>query len=127
MAEFYSDRSGSVLTFWNVHYRKGNIVVTVGLLVRLEARPGSEEEVARRLTSAVAVVNNEAGTPVWLGVRFGSTAFGVFDAFADDAARQAHLSAHLGALEATAAELCVAAPTVEPVDVLAAKLPGQHL
>jgi quinol monooxygenase YgiN len=116
-----------VLGFWNVHYREGIVVVTVGLLVRLEAKPGKEEEVARVLAAAVAMVNNEAGTPVWLGVRFGSATFGVFDAFPDDDARQAHLSANLGALEATAARLCVAAPTVEPVDVLAAKIPGERL
>ncbi len=46
-------------------------------------------------------------------------------AFPDDAARQAHLSRNLGALQAAAAELCVAAPTIEPADILAAKLPGQ--
>ncbi len=103
----------------------GFVVVTVGLLVRLEAKPGREEEVATMLTSAVAMVNGEAETPVWLGVRFGLAAFGVFDAFPDDAARQAHLSRNLGALQAAAAELCVAAPTIEPADILAAKLPGQ--
>jgi quinol monooxygenase YgiN len=102
-------------------------MVTVGLLVRLEAKPGREDEVASRLASAVAMVNNEAGTPVWLGVRFGPTAFGVLDAFPDDDARQAHLSANLGALQAAAAQLCVAPPTVEPFGVVAAKLPGQRL
>lgn len=101
-------------------------MVTVGLLVRLEAKPGKEEEVAGLLASAVAMANNEAGTTVWLGVRFGPAAFGVFDAFPDDAARQAHLSANLGALEATAAKLCVAPATVEPADILAAKLPAGH-
>ncbi|HEV7896921.1 MAG TPA: hypothetical protein VGP31_03645 [Planosporangium sp.] len=49
----------------------------------------------------------------------------MFDAFPDDPARQVHLSANLGVLEATVGELFVAAPTVEPVDVLVAKLPGQ--
>ncbi|WP_261575405.1 hypothetical protein [Frankia gtarii] len=51
-------------------------MVGVGLLIRLEAKPGREEDVAKLLTSAVAVVNDEAETPVWLGVRFGLAAFG---------------------------------------------------
>lgn len=100
-------------------------MVTVGLLLRLEAKPGKEDEVAKLLASAIDKINKEEGTTAWFALRFGPASFGVFDAFPDDPARQVHLSANLGVLEATVGELFVAAPTVEPVDVLVAKLPGQ--
>ena len=93
-------------------------------MIRLHAKPGSEETVARLLVSAIDTVNKEEGTIAWFGLRFDPADFGVFDAFPDDAARQAHLSANLGAVEALT-DLLVSAPTVEPADVLAAKLPGE--
>jgi len=100
-------------------------MVSVGLLLRLHAKSGTEETVAQLLTAAVDAVNKEAGTVAWFALRFDQTRFGVFDAFPDDDARQAHLSANLGAVEAIA-DLLIDAPTVEPVDLLATKLPGQH-
>ena len=96
-------------------------MVTVGLLLRLEAKPGKEDEVAKQLTSAIDKVNKEEGTTAWFALRFGPASFGVFDAFPDDTARQVHLSA----VQAAVGELFVTAPTVEPIDILIAKLPGQ--
>jgi hypothetical protein len=50
---------------------------------------------------------------------------GIFDAFPDDAGRQAHLGGQVAAaLMARAPELFAQPPVIEPVDVLAAKLPG---
>lgn len=101
-------------------------MVTVGLLIRLEAKPGKEDEVAKQLAAAIDVVNKEEGTTAWFALRFGPASFGVFDAFPDDTARQVHLSDNLGAMQAAIGELVVAAPTVEPADVLVAKLPGRQ-
>ncbi|RYE73393.1 MAG: antibiotic biosynthesis monooxygenase, partial [Oxalobacteraceae bacterium] len=51
--------------------------------------------------------------------------FGILDAFPDEAGRQAHLSGKVAAaLMAKAAELFAEPPSIEKVDVLAAKLPG---
>lgn len=97
----------------------------VALLVRLEARPGKEADVAHLLQSGLAIVREEHGTPYWFALRLGPTTFGIFDAFADDAARQAHLAGRLAAaLMARAPDLLAEAPAIERVDVLAAKLPG---
>lgn len=94
------------------------------LLVRVEAQPGKEDEVADFLRDGLAVVQDEPGTVVWFAVRFGPSSFGIFDAFPDGAARQSHLAGRLGsALMARAGELFTQPPTVEPVDVLATKLP----
>jgi quinol monooxygenase YgiN len=54
----------------------------------------------------------------------GASTFGIFDAFPDDAGRQAHLSGRVAAaLMAKAPELLAKPPQIEKVDVLAAKLP----
>jgi quinol monooxygenase YgiN len=105
------------------------MMVTVGLLVRLLAKPGKEAEVTSFLEGGLALVNQEPATVAWFAIRLGPSEFGIFDAFPDDAGRQAHLQAHLGgqvaaALMAQAPELLAQAPVIEPVDVIAAKLPG---
>ena len=54
----------------------------------------------------------------------GPSTFGIFDAFPDDAGRQAHLSGRVAAaLMAQAPQLFAQPPAIEKVDVLAAKLP----
>ncbi|MSW72322.1 MAG: antibiotic biosynthesis monooxygenase, partial [Actinobacteria bacterium] len=53
------------------------------LLVRVEAQPGKEDEVADFLRDGLAVVQDEPGTVVWFAVRFGPSSFGIFDAFPD--------------------------------------------
>ncbi|GAB3269699.1 putative quinol monooxygenase [Arthrobacter pigmenti] len=98
--------------------------VNAALLVRVQAKPGKEDEVEQFLRDGLAIVNDEPGTMAWFAVRFGPSSFGIFDAFPDDAARQAHLSGRLGtALMGRAEELFTQAPEVEPVDVIAHKLP----
>jgi quinol monooxygenase YgiN len=66
-------------------------MVTVGLLARMEARPGKEDAVRDLLTSALALAQEEAPTTVWFAIQMGPSSFGIFDAFADDSGRQAHL------------------------------------
>jgi len=100
-------------------------MVKVALLVHLEAKPGKEDQLAKFLTSALTLANQEATTPVWFAIRSSTNTFAIFDAFADEDGRQAHLSGPIAAaLMANAKELLVAAPHIEQVDVLAAKLPG---
>ncbi len=98
-------------------------MVTVALLVRLQAKPGKEEEVERFLNSGLALVQEEPDTTVWFAIRMGQSTFGIFDAFPDESGRQAHLSGKVAAaLKEKAAEL-FAQVDIEEVDVLAAKLP----
>jgi len=100
-------------------------MVKVALFVRLEAKPGKEKEVERFLLSGLPLVEEEPATTAWFGIRLGPSTFGIFDAFPDDAGRQAHLSGKVAAaLMANAAELFAEPPSIEKVDVLAAKLPG---
>jgi quinol monooxygenase YgiN len=99
-------------------------MVKAALLVRLEAKPGKEAAVAKFLEGALPLANQESTTPVWFALRLGPTTFGIFDAFADDAGRKAHLAGPIAAaLMANAPELLSTAPQIEQVDLLAVKLP----
>jgi quinol monooxygenase YgiN len=99
------------------------MTVRKALLARLEAKPGKEAAVQDLLTKAVELANQEERTTLWFALRLGPSTFGVFDAFADDAGRQAHLNGPIAqALMANAAELFSKPPQIDPLDVLAAKL-----
>jgi quinol monooxygenase YgiN len=99
-------------------------MVTVALYVRLEAKAGKEAEVETFLRGGLAIVQQEPATTAWFALRLGPSTFGIFDAFPDDAGRQAHLSGRVAAaLMAKASELLAKPPAIEKVDVLAAKLP----
>ena len=99
-------------------------MVKKALFVRLEAKPGKEAEVESFLRGGLSVVQKEPATIAWFGIRLGPTTFGIFDAFPDEAGRQAHLSGKVAAaLMAKAPDLLAEAPVIENVDVLAAKLP----
>jgi quinol monooxygenase YgiN len=99
-------------------------MVTEGLFVRLEAKPGKEEAVAQFLKDAQPVVEGEPDTTAWFALRLGPSTFGIFDAFPDERGRRAHLSGQVAkALQAKGAELFAEQPEIDRVGVLAAKLP----
>lgn len=98
--------------------------VTVALFVRLEAKPGKEADVAEFLRGGLPIVQDEPATVAWFGIQLGPSTFGIFDAFPDDAGRQAHLQgAVAAALGEKGDELFAQAPSIEPCDVLASELP----
>ena len=100
-------------------------MVKVALYVQLEAKPGKEDEVEQFLNSGLALVEEEPETTVWFALRMGQSTFGIFDAFPNEAGRQAHLSGKVAAaLMAKASELLAKPPVIQKIDVLAAKLPG---
>lgn len=100
-------------------------MITVALYVRLEAKPGKENEVEEFLRRGLAVVQQEPATTAWFALRLGPSTYGIFDAFPDEAGRQAHLSGQVAAaLMARAPELLSQPPLIEKIDVLAAKIPG---
>jgi len=98
-------------------------MVKVALWVRLEAKPGKEAEVESFLRNGLPIVQQEPATTVWFAIRLGPSTFGIFDAFPDEAGRQAHLTGKVAAaLKEKAADLFAQAPVIEKIDVLAAKL-----
>jgi quinol monooxygenase YgiN len=93
------------------------------LFVRLEAKPGREKEVAAFLKQGLQMANQEPTTELWFALRLGPSTFGIFDAFADEAARQTHLNGPIAkALFANAPDLLAAPPSIEKAEILGAKL-----
>ena len=100
-------------------------MVSVALWVRLEAKPGKEAAVEAFLKGGLALANQEPATTAWFALKIGPSTFGIFDAFPDDSGRSAHLNGPIAAaLMANASELLSSPPSIEKVDVLAAKMPG---
>ena len=100
-------------------------MVCVAMWVRLEAKPGKEAAVEAFLKSGLALANQEPATTAWFALKIGPSTFGIFDAFPDDSGRSAHLNGPIAAaLMAIASELLSSPPSIDKVDVLAAKMPG---
>jgi len=99
-------------------------MLSLGLFVRLEAKPGKEEEVAAFLKQALEMANQEPTTLLWFSLRLGPSTFGVFDAFRDESGRQIHLNGPIAkALMANAPNLFAVPPSIEKAEILGAKLP----
>ena len=99
-------------------------MLALSLFVRLEAKPGKADEVAAFLQQGLQLANQEATTPLWFALKFGPTTFAVFDAFENEAGREAHLSGRIAqALMANAPNLLATPPVIERAEVLGVKLP----
>jgi quinol monooxygenase YgiN len=97
--------------------------VKVARLIRFEAKPGKEDELASCLRAGLTRVQQEPATASWFAVRFGPSTFAIFDACAQEATHQVHLAGSLGAaLGAKSAGLLARPPVIEKGEVLAAKL-----
>src|ERR1700755_3704924 len=95
----------------------------VAILARIVANPGKEEEVASFLAGALPLAEKEPATTVWFALRLSKSEFGIFDAFPDEAGRNAHLNGpQAAALMAKAGELLAEPPRIDKVDLLAPQL-----
>ena len=95
----------------------------LALFVRLHAKPGKEAELEKFLAGALPLAQGESWTPVWFALKFGKSEFGIFDAFADEGGRKAHLEGPIAkALMSRAGDLLAQPPKIEQVDLLAAKV-----
>ncbi|MGF6374659.1 putative quinol monooxygenase [Paraburkholderia tuberum] len=100
-------------------------MVKLALYVRLEAKPGKEKEVEAFLLGGLPLVEQEPATAAWFGLKLGPSTYAIFDAFEDEAGRDAHLNGKVAAaLMEKAGELFASPPSIVKLDVLAAKLPG---
>ena len=98
-------------------------MLSLGLFVRLEAKPGKEKDVAAFLKQGLQMANQEPTTALWFGLQLGPSTFGVFDAFHDESGRQAHLNGPIAkALMAKAPDLFAAPPSIERTEILQAKV-----
>src|SRR5277367_2930980 len=101
------------------------IMSKLAIWAQVEAKPGKEQMVAEFLKSAQALAEQEQGTITWYALRLGGAKFGIFDTFADEKGREAHLNGEIAkALFGKAQELFVKEPEVHKIEILAAKAPG---
>jgi|SRR5215469_2126076 len=92
----------------------------IGLLVTLVARSGKEADAEAFLKSAQPLAVDEKETLKWYAVKLGPSKFGIFDTFANEGGRNAHLTGEIAkALTARANELFAVPPQIEKVEVLA--------
>jgi len=92
------------------------------LHITLEARPGKEDEVAALLDGILAEVEREPGTRPWFGLRRDGSTFEIFEAFPDEAGREAHLTGKGAALLIERSNALLAKPArIDRLDVLMRK------
>ena len=98
------------------------MALTLGILALVEAKPGKEADVEAFIKGGQAIVEQEPGTRVWYGFKVDEVTFGIFDAFEDEAGRQAHLAGQIpAALASVGPQLLAKDPDLRLVDVLAVK------
>jgi quinol monooxygenase YgiN len=94
------------------------------LLALLQARPGKETEVEEFLKSALPQAQQETGTTTWYAFKTGPSTFGIYDTFATEEGRKAHLNGEIAkALMGKADELFSTPPQIQLLDLLASKTP----
>jgi len=97
-------------------------VERLAILAIVEAKPGKEQDVETFLKSALPLAQAETGTVRWYALKLGPSRFGIFDTFADQKGRDAHLGGEIAkALFAKADELFAKPPAIEQPEILAAK------
>ena len=97
-------------------------MIKLGLLARLEAKPGKEAEVEAFLKSALPLAQAENATIDWYAIRINESTFGIFDTFEGEDGRNAHLNGPIAAaLMANADRLLAKPPVIEQIDILSSK------
>ncbi|MGA8621972.1 MAG: antibiotic biosynthesis monooxygenase [Candidatus Sulfotelmatobacter sp.] len=94
----------------------------LAIWAQLEAKAGKEKELEQFLKSALPLAEREAGTVTWYAIKLGPGKYGIFDTFADENGRNAHLNGEIAeALFAKAGELLAKPPDIAKPEILAAK------
>jgi quinol monooxygenase YgiN len=94
----------------------------VSIWAQLEAKPGKEKELEQFLKSAQPLAERERDTLSWYAIKMGPGKYGIFDTFADDNGRNAHLNGEIAkALFAKADELLAKPPEISKPEILAVK------
>jgi quinol monooxygenase YgiN len=98
------------------------MAVDRGLLAILEAKPGKGDELASFLRQGQALAAQEDGTVTWYAFRLSDTTYGIFDTFANEEGRQAHLDGQIpAALVAVRPDLLASDPDIRTTDIIAVK------
>jgi len=98
------------------------MTMTLGILVLLEAKPGKGDELAAFLKAGRDLAVAEEGTVTWYAFKIDDTSYGIFDTFATEDARAAHINGPIpAALAKVSADLLASEPSIRTVDLVAVK------
>jgi quinol monooxygenase YgiN len=98
------------------------MTVTLGILALLEAKAGKGDELAAFLKAGRDLAVAEEGTVTWYAFKISDTSYGIFDTFATDDARTAHINGQIpAALAQVSADLLARAADIQPVNLVAVK------
>ncbi|HKD02352.1 MAG TPA: hypothetical protein VKB77_07995 [Terriglobales bacterium] len=94
----------------------------VSIWAQLQAKPGKEKELEEFLKSAQPLAQRERATLSWYAIKMEPGKYAIFDTFADDQGRDAHLNGEIAkALFARAGELLAKPPEIAKPEILAVK------
>lgn len=94
------------------------------LFVEIEARSGSQGEIADFLRNAVEAAENEPQTRDWYALRFDEQNFAIFDTFDGQLGRLKHLAGQIGrSLLLKSFTSLQGTPDISTFEIVAAKLP----
>ena len=97
-------------------------MVKAALWVELKAKAGKEKELEEFLKSAQPLAERERDTVSWYVVKMGPLDFGIFDTFADDTGRKAHLNGEIAnVLKSKGPELLDGDPKIHQIEIIASK------
>jgi quinol monooxygenase YgiN len=97
-------------------------MVKAAIWAELNAKPGKEKELEEFLKSAQSMAERETQTVSWYAVKMSPNSFGIFDTFADDAGRKAHMNGEIAkSLMAKAHDLLSGEPKMHQIEVIASK------
>jgi quinol monooxygenase YgiN len=98
------------------------MTVKLGILALLEAKPGKGDELGAFLEGGRAIAEAEEGTVTWYAFKISESTYGIFDTFATEEARQAHLGGEIPkALGQVAGDLLALDPDIRTLEVIAVK------
>lgn len=98
------------------------MTISKGLLARLEAKPGKEDELEEFLKSALPMAEAEDLTIDWFAFKIDDSTFGIYDTFEGEEGQNAHLEGEItSTLLAKADKLLASEPVIEKVEILASK------
>jgi quinol monooxygenase YgiN len=107
---------------WPIQREGDTVAIDRGLLAVLEAKTGKGEELGAFLEQGRALAAQEQGTVTWYAFRISDTTYGIFDTFAGEADRQAHLNGQIPkALGQVGPDLLATDPDIREVDIIAVK------
>ena len=98
------------------------MTVTLGILARLEAKPGKGDDLAAFLRSGREIAEREGATVTWYAFKIDDSNYGIFDTFETEDGRQAHLNGEIPkALGQVGGDLLAKDPDIRPIEVIAVK------